>query len=450
MPRSASPPIEGLMEIFHNAAKRVPAYKTLLQESGIRPGDVKTMEDFVRLPILDKHKTFERFRMHELTLDGKLGPIRWVLTSSGQSGIFSFGLYDPPGAEAYKKRIDEALDAIFGVRTRSSLLLNCLPMGVKLYSDFCTLGETSVRSDMACGLVKAFGPYHEQIILVGETGFIKHLLELGIQRGIDWAESLVHVILGEELVAENARKYIEAILATDPGNLETGLIASSMGVAELGLNLFFEVPPLAPIILLRRALHDDIELRREVLGGDATTVPALFNYDPDRIYVEFVGGKLVITTLDQSRPIPLVRYTSDDDGGFLELPQSARRPLEAVGVDCDALQQLPIVMIHGRGDFVSSGSGRVYPEQVKEGIYRKAELARLTTANFRLRSGDRRAKARIQLAPGVEPSKTINDSFGEAISHYTTCPVEITCERYASFGSGMGVDYERKHDYLSS
>ena len=88
MPRPTSTPMEMLIQTFRKAAQRVPAYQTLLAESGIRPEDINTIEDFRRLPILDKTNTFQRFRMHELSLDGELGPIRWVLTSSGQSGMY--------------------------------------------------------------------------------------------------------------------------------------------------------------------------------------------------------------------------------------------------------------------------------------------------------------------------------------------------------------------------
>ena len=254
--------------------------------------------------------------------------------------------------------------------------------------------------------MKAFGPYYEQTILVGETAFIKHLLELGAQKGIDWKTPLVHIILGEELVAENARRYLEGLLGTTVGNLQTGLVAASMGIGELGLNLFFEVPPAAPLIKLRRALQDDRKLRELVLGPGYSTVPAFFSYDPGRIYVEFVSGKLVITTLDSSKPIPMVRYNSDDDGGFLKIPDQAWRALEAAGIPRKSLDQVPVVMIKGRGLSVSSGQAKVYPEEIKEGIYHDFALAKLTTANFRMLPGTP-ARIRIQLAPGVEPSAAL-------------------------------------------
>jgi len=449
---SPTPPISQLVDTFNIAASRVPAYKRILAESGIGPEDIKTIDDFERLPILDKYKTFQRFSLSDLHLDGKIGPVGEILPSSGASGVFSFGLYSPSQAQAHRNRLDEAFDAIFQVSTRKSLLLNCMPMGVKLHSKLCTLAETSVRADMACALVDALGDQHDQILLIGETAFIKHVLETGIDSGIDWRKHLVHLIIGGEMVAENARKYFESILSTAPADIEKGLIGCSMGAAELGLNLFADVPPIRPIILLRRALHENRSLAGELLGPDATTAPALFSYDPARAYVEFVDGRMVVTMLDPNRPIPMIRYAPGDYGFFLELPERVRPWLDAMGVDTGVLDQLPVIAIWGRGQFAKSGSegGRVYPEQIKEGIYHNGGLARLATANFRLSSGDDRARVRIQLVPGVDPSERIRQAFAEAISCYVTWPLEVSCQRYEAFGSGMSLDYEVKFEYIST
>jgi phenylacetate-CoA ligase len=232
--------------------------------------------------------------------------------------------------------------------------------------------------------------------------------------------------------------------------VETGLVMSSMGIGEVGLNLFFEVPPVAPLIRLRRALHEDGRLRQEVLGADRT-VPMLFTYDPSRIHVEFgEGGGLVTTTLDLRRQVPLIRYVPGDCGSFLSVSPRARAMLEAAGIAVKALDRIPIVMIHGRGRYVAVGGATIDPEQVKEGLYHDPGLARLTTANFRLASGEGAASVRIQLAPGIEAGRQLEEQFAEAISRYAGAPVVVSCERYEAFGSGMALEYERKFDYLGS
>jgi len=448
MSGQAAVPVDRLIEAVRTAAARVPAYSALLAEGGLRPESIKTLEDFSRLPLLDKRNTFQRFGLHQLCLDGELGSVGSVMTSSGHSGVFAFGLEPRQGEHARMRQLDDALDTIFGVRSRSTLIVNCLPMGVCVRSECCTVGDTSVRPDMAVSLIDAFSPYYDQVILVGETAFIKHVLELGTRHGIDWEHLLVHAILGEEIVAENGRKYLEGILGTAPGDVQTGLIVSSMGIAELGLNLFAEAPPGLPIIALRRALHENKELRSELLGPDALIAPSIFTYDGERSYVEFVRGQLVITTLDPSRRIPLIRYVSGDVGGFMDLPECAEGVLKSQGIDVDVLRQIPLVSILGRGECITVGDERVFPEQIKEGLYHDPKLARLTTANFRLASGQRGGVLRIQLAPRVGPGAELNELFAEAIARYVACPLEVRCEAYDCFAGGMSLDYERKFDYL--
>ena len=92
--------------------------------------------------------------------------------------------------------------------------------------------------------------------------------------------------------------------------------------------------------------------------------------------------------------------------------------------------------------------GRIDPEEIKEGIYLDHQLAKLTTANFRLVSGDPKAKCRIQLAQGVEPGDEITEAFARNIAHYATCPMDVTCQLYDTFCSGVSVNYEVKYDYL--
>ena len=40
--------------IFHEAAKRVPAYKDFLKKHKVNPSKIKTLHDFKQVPIIDK------------------------------------------------------------------------------------------------------------------------------------------------------------------------------------------------------------------------------------------------------------------------------------------------------------------------------------------------------------------------------------------------------------
>lgn len=439
-----------VLETFHRSAPRVPAYRTFLAENKIKPDHVKTLHDFERLPTLDKASTFQRYDISQLCLDGQLGRLGSVLTSSGHSGIFAFGLTSWEDVPRAAEWIDDSLDALFSVRSKPTLLINCLPMGVKVPTQACTLAETSVRADMVVGLVEEFAHHFAQIILVGEAAFIKHTLELGRTAGIEWPRLTVQVIVGEEPLAENARKYLEGILGIDSRDGNGGLIVSSMGVAEVGLNLFAEVPPKSALIALRRLLHENRALRHRVLGP-VDWVPCFFTYDPRRIYVEFDGsGRLLLTTLDPRTRVPLIRYATGDRGSFFQTPPELQNSTAAAHLPWMELESIPIVMIHGRGEHALAGQVAVFPEAVKEGIYHASELAALTTANFRLIAGPEKARVRIQLSPGISPTPDIEKRFTETIAAYTGPHVAITCERYESFVSGMSLDYERKFAYLKS
>ncbi len=431
---------------FHQIAGDVPAYEAILYQAGIDPTQIRTLEDFGRLPVTDKACTFEKFSLAELCRGGEFRLPAGVITSSGHSGRFAYGIIPAESLEQQSRRIDEALELFFQARTKATLLINCLPMGVAVPATCCTVAPISVREDMAVALVRGLASYYEQIILVGETAFIKRVLEYGREKGIDWARLLVHVIIGEEPIAENGRAYLQSLLGIDHFQPQSGLIVSSMGVAEIGLNLFMEIPPLA---MLRRILHQNPPLGQLLLGPDAPCLPMLFTYDPASIYVEILENReMLITTLGAECPLPLVRYRTGDMAQWVNLQTLPDIPaLNALKAHLPA--ELPVIAIFGRGQSVTAGSqGRIYPEQIKEGLYHEPELAAMVTGNFRLYDGEPRARCRVQLAPGVAPDDSLNQRFAQAMARYVSAPVDILCERYENFVNGMTVDYERKFAYI--
>jgi phenylacetate-CoA ligase len=202
-----------LLREFRRAAAAVPAYRALLEEHGVSADEVRDLASFCRLcPLLSKDNTFDRFPLQQLTAGGALLDIADVLTSSGQGGRFSFGVINRTQVSANADLMDGAFDDAFHVKTRKTLAINCLPMGVVFSSHCMTVATTSVREDMAVALVETFGHHYEQIVLCGDPLFIKRFTDYARERGVDWSRYRINAVLGEEIFGEHFRGYIAACL----------------------------------------------------------------------------------------------------------------------------------------------------------------------------------------------------------------------------------------------
>jgi phenylacetate-CoA ligase len=443
----------GALEAFHRAAERIPAYAKHLQKSGVNPAQVKTIADFHRLvPVLNKHNTFHIYDIDEMCLDGNLENVKSILTSSGHSGVFSFGVNTVQNLQNSARSIDLGLEYIFGVDEKRTLLINCLPMGVKVHTNTVVLAETSVRDDMVLAVVKKFSPKFDQTIMVGEGSFLKKLVEDGRDAGIDWESLVVHMISGEEGIAENWRDYICSILGTDPTDFDRSFVMSSMGVAELDLNIFHE---LAETVRIRRLAHQDQKLRYALFGEGVETCPMFFIYYPHRTYLEVVGdpqrGNIIISMLSPEMKIPLIRYDSGDLGRIYTR-QQVGDTLKKCGYDAEKLLpewQLPMIAVFSRGHHVVVQGEKIYPEEIKEAIYKDFNVAAAVTGNFKL-SAIKNAVALVemQLKPGLEPSSDISRRFEDALAAYIKSPIDVRFYAYATFPYAMGVDYERKFVYV--
>jgi phenylacetate-CoA ligase len=442
----------GALAAFRRALAEVPAYRTIVAaHNGGRVPDVATLDEFRRVaPLLDKHNTFGAFDISALCLGGSLEGVRSILTSSGHSGVFSFGVNTAENLQRSARSIDTGLQYLFGVDERSTLMINALPMGVKVNTRATVLAETSVRDDMVYALVKKFGHEVDQIILIAEGSFAKKIIEDGAElHGIDWSRHRIHVITGEEGISENYRAYIERLLGiADPEHPDSQLVMSSMGVAELDLNIFHET---RDTIRLRRTAHRDAKLRAALFGEDARLCPMLFVYYPHRTLVEElpVGSatELVISILSEEMKIPLLRYRSGDHGR-IHAHQTVRDAARSAGLP-EPDWKLPFVWVSGRGKSLPTADGPLFPEAVKEAIYALADVARAVTGNFRLQRGaGDAAELHVQLRRDVVAPGAAEDRLAEAIADYSAAVPRIRFHSYSTFPWAMEVDYERKFRYL--
>jgi phenylacetate-CoA ligase len=437
-----------LLNAFRRAAE-MPWYRSLLHEQGVDPADVVDLASFTsRCPPLTKRNTFDRFTLGELASGTTLTELAGVLTSSGHGGRFSFGLSTRDQAAGAVGDIDYALDQAFEAGSRSTLAINCLPMGVGFASATMTIATVSVREDMAVALVRALGGAYDQILLVADPLFMKRLLDYAAGAGVDWTGYRVQVVLGEEIFGEQFRSYVAGCLGLRVDRPEQGYIMSSFGIGELGLHLCYETPA---TIALRRAACASPDLARQLLGvpSAATPVPMLFTFEPLRTLIEVPGadpngyGPLTISMLDDQLPIPLLRYQTGDVARLLD-PADVAGMLRSHGMDLPGPLPANILALMGRDkERLPNGT---HVGVYKDALYACPEAAAHFTGAFRLIVAADRCTMHVQLTGAGDVPEAIESRLMDAL------PADARPDRMVlwprnRFPFGMTVDYERKFPY---
>ena len=431
---------ERLLSEFRRAAEHVPAYRALLAESSVRPIDIRDVGAFSTLcPVLSKVNTFDRFALSQLCVGGALTDVGEVLTSSGHGGRFSFGVISRAEKAATGAFVDAALDAAFAVRSRRTLAINCLPMGVGVSSECMTVATTSVREDMAVSLVKTFGGGYDQIVLIGDPLFMKRLTDHAAEQALDWSRYRVNAIVGEETFGERFRSYIGQCLGTTR-------ILSSFGVAELGLHLCYET---SGTLAVSRAAAANPALAGELFGiAPGSWPPMVLTFDPERTFLEVLDpdpqgyGRLTISMLDPSRQVPLLRYQTGDVARFLD-PERVTAALRHHGVAAD---DLPATLLALRGRTRDALPNGANVGLYKDALYANPRLARRLTGATRLIFSGERFTMHVQLIPGEKPTGAFERDLLSKLAEDAR-PSRLVLWPYAQFPFGLSLDYERKFTY---
>jgi phenylacetate-CoA ligase len=423
-----------VLDRFRAAARRMPAYRALLREHAVDPRTIKDLAAFSRdAPLTDKASWFTR-PLADLCVGGRLDRAAAIYTSSGFSGVFSFGAESAAQAAQLRRRVDALLDFYFEAKSRRTLLINALPPGVDVPSAVATVVETGGRADVVIAAMLRIAPAYEQVVLLGEHPLLKTILERGAAAGVRWPRHRVNIVTGAEVIPENFRAYAGRLLGhsnSGPG----GSFLISFGVSEVSLSLGQET---AWTRQLRQLAHRDVKVRT-ALFGDTPFTPTLVQFDPAAHYMEspLIDGRprLVVTTLDHPRFVPLIRYATGD---WAEVFSGAelRRRLALAGQRTYPGPRLswPVLAVWGRGGCVRHGGAAVYPEQVKEAIYSEPHVAAALTGNFRLaqrRSG--RATAHFQLQQGVLLSRALAHDLQAAIARWVHPALPVTLKTFHAF-----------------
>ncbi|MEK6715750.1 MAG: hypothetical protein AABY43_06910 [Candidatus Omnitrophota bacterium] len=415
-----------VLSVFKNAAKNIPAYKEILAAHNVSPEEIYDIYDFRRkVPVLDKQKVFTAYmgRVEKLCNTAYFSDISEIVSSSGHSGLFSYGLNNRSAQRRFTEFSDVMLDYTFGISDKKTLLINALPMGIKINSDYLAAANTGPRDDTIICLLNEFASKFEQVIIAADNNFAKNMLEDAICLGVDIKKTKIHLILGEEILAENIRSYLAYLLGQDLDRPDSAFIGSSFGIAELGLNLMFET-------------KETISLRRQMQKDEPYKMcPEIFHYFPTRIYIEELKSEndreLVMTNLDENAVLPLIRYNTKDCGRVI-----VRNP--ELSID------LPVVELYDRDKFMTSGGAIIMPQLIEEALFSDFSIPPYITKYFRLSNINSKLNIDIQLKKTKEQNPSFIEKIESVLSSFLKVPFTVKIYPYYSFPYGMEVDYERK------
>jgi phenylacetate-CoA ligase len=404
------------VDLFHQVARTVPAYAEFLKEHGVDPSNVRTFQDFVRLPLTTKDNYTRRYPLPDLCRDGVIGDM--IAVSSGSTGEPSFWPRSTTDEIVIAERFDQVFRA-FGGHERRTLAVVCFALGTwvgGLFTIACcrhladrghpiTVVAPGNNKDEILRVLPQLAPHFDQVVLLGYPPFLKDVIDTP---GVPWGSYTIKIVTAGEVFSEEWRALVAA--RTGIADPLTGT-ASLYGTADAGV--LGNETPLS--IEIRSFLASHPEAAKELFGE--SRLPTLVQYDPEVRFFEESAGTLLFTG---DNGVPLIRYHIADEGGLVShkgmlgyLARYRFRP----AVDGP---ELPFVYVFGRSHFTVSYYGaNVFPENVTVGLEQPG-VSESVTGKFVLELAedadrDRRLTVTVELAPGSTASAELEEAIAASV-----------------------------------
>ena len=233
--------------LFHDMAKRVPAYKHFLKKNRIDPKRIRTHDDLATVPAIDKDNYLRKYNLAQLSWDGKLSDEYHVISStSGSSGEPFYFPRTTLQDEQYALLAELYLRTNFQIHKKRTLYINAFPLGVWIgglftYAAVATVGargtyplsliNPGINITGVLRAVKKFSKEYDQIIIASYGPFLKDILDEGTKEGIKWSNLNVGFIFSAEGFSDSFREHI--LTHTNKKNKLTASL-NHYGTVDLG------------------------------------------------------------------------------------------------------------------------------------------------------------------------------------------------------------------------
>ena len=367
------------LALFHDAAKRVPAYRDLLNEHGIQAEKIRTWKEFERIPTTSKATYLKRYPLAELCWDGILGRSAVFSSTSGSTGnpfyfqrfhhldeeysilaeLFLGNGKHVPGPE-YPTLVIIGFGMgvwiggtityrAFDMASRRAYPVSILPAGVNKTEILKALHDLA--------------PSFKQTVLIGYPPFVKDILDEAEFEGIDLKALNIRLLFAAEAFTERFRDYLAEKAGIKNVYRDT---LNIYGTTDLGA-MAFETPT---AILIRRLAMEHKHIFKRIFG-EAHKTPTLAQYNPAFVTFEAPEGEILLTG---NSAFPLIRYAVGDLGGVHTFDE-----LRAIFAESDIdlekeakrhdvpLYELPFVYVYERLDLATTLYGiQIFPEYLRD------------------------------------------------------------------------------------
>jgi len=372
------------LKLFHDMARRVPAYKDFLKKHKIQPSKIKSIVDFKKLPLIDKDSYLRKYPLKKLCWDGEFASKHWdIAATSGSTGEpFYFPRTNEQNGQ-YALLAELYLRTNFFIHEKSTLYINAFPLGIWIGGMFTyealkliektgkysfSIINPGINKEQIIKAVKKFGNKFDQIIIGCYGPFLKDTIDDGVHQKIDWKQYNLKFVFSAEGFTENFRDYIAK--KTNLKNIYLDTL-NHYGTVDLG-TMSYETP--VSVWLRRKALqspnfYDDLFSVRHKL-------PTLTQFLPELFYFEDLDGNLVCSA---NSGIPAVRYDLKDHGHVFSNKSmedvanyhkiELKKGLREAKID-NTRWPLPFVYVYERSDFsVSLYAFQIYPETIRRALH---------------------------------------------------------------------------------
>lgn len=440
------------LDLFHDMAKRVPAYQDFLKKHDVDPSRIVTIEDFKTVPTIDKDNYLRQYPRAALCWDGIFGGERWVVsTTSGSTGEpFYFPRSDLQD-EQYAITAELYLRENFQIHKKKTLYIDAFAMGAWIGGLFTyeaihrvaqkgyplTIITPGTNKAEVISSVRQLGPDFDQVIIGSYPPIMRDIIDLGIEEGLDWGDFNLGIVFSAEGFGEEFRDHIAK--HAQLSNIHTSTL-NHYGTVDLG-TMSHETPL---SILIRRQAVGDRQLYTG-LFGDISKQPTFTQYLPEMFYFEAIDERVICSSYSG---LPLVRYDLKDHGGVISLHDVTQvyasngkdlsAELESAGLAHTAWN-LPFAYVYERSDFsVNLVGAIIYPEEIRKVLLMDAFHPQLT-GKFTLeivQDKDMKAKLviHIELKPKATDSPALSEQIQQAVVAALLKGNSEYANNYASYG----------------